>query len=67
MTNHADSKDILIDHQKIEKVTEFNTSDKPHTLKTPLKKKCMPESEQRGAVLEKNKEVLQDKQLPISL
>ena len=27
----------------------------------------MPESEQRGAVLEKNKEVLQDKQLSISL
>ena len=27
----------------------------------------MPESEQRGAVLEKNKEILQDKQLPISL
>ena len=23
MTNHADSKDILIDQQKIEKVTEF--------------------------------------------
>ena len=42
--------------------------DKPHTLKTPLKKKYIPESEQRGAVLEKkNKEILQDKQLPISL
>ena len=50
MTNHADSEDILIDQQKIEKV-----------------KKYMPESEQRGAVLEKNKEILQDKQLPISL
>ena len=47
-------------------MTEFN-SDKPHTLKTPLKKKYMPESEQCGAVLEKNKEILQDKQLPISL
>ena len=23
MTNHADSKDILIDQQKLEKVTEF--------------------------------------------
>ena len=34
---------------------------------TPLKKKYMPESEQHGAVLEKNKEILQDKQLPISL
>ena len=36
-------------------------------LKTPLNKKYMPESEQRGAVLEKNKELLQDKQLPILL
>ena len=53
MTNHADSEDILIDQQKIEKVTEFKYLDKPHTLKTPLKKKYMPESEQRGAVLEK--------------
>ena len=31
------------------------TSDKPHTLKTPLKKKYMPESEQHGAVLEKTR------------
>ena len=33
MTNHADSEDILIDQQKIEKVTEFksNTSDKSCT------------------------------------
>ena len=67
MTNHADSEDILIGQQKIEKVTEFKYLGKPHTLKTPLKKKYMPESEQRGAVLEKNKEILQDKQLPISL
>ena len=54
MTNYADSEDILIGQQKIEKVTEL-TSDKPHTLKTPLKKKYMPESEQRGAVLEKTR------------
>ena len=45
MTNQADSEDILIDQQKIEKWQNSNTSDKPHTLKTPLKKKYMPESE----------------------
>ena len=68
MTNHADSEDILIEISKnLKKWHNSNTSDKPHTLKTPLKKKYMPESEQRGAVLEKNKEILQDKQLPISL
>ena len=45
--------DILIDQQKVEKVTEFKYLGQKHTLKTPLKKKYMPESEQRGAVLEK--------------
>ena len=34
-------------------IDNSNTSDKPYTLKTPLKKKYMLESEQRGAVLEK--------------
>ena len=55
MTNYADSEDILIGQQKIEKVTEFKYLGQPHTLKTPLKKKYMPESEQRGAVLEKTR------------
>ena len=53
MTNHADSEDILIDQQKIEKVTEFKYLGQTTHLKTPLKKKYMPQSEQRGAVLEK--------------
>ena len=52
MTNHADSEDILIS-KKLKKWQNSNTLDKPHTLKTPLKKKYMPESEQHGAVLEK--------------
>ena len=70
----ADSEDIWINQQKKKKKKKkwqnSNTLDKPHTLKTPLKKKYMPESEQCGAVLEKKKktkEILQDKQLPISL
>ena len=53
MTNHADSEDILIDQQKIEKVTEFKYLGQTTHLKDTLKKKYMPESEQRGAVLEK--------------
>ena len=68
MTNHADSEDILIDQQKTEKVTEFKyLGQTTHLKKIPLKKKYMPESEQRGDVLEQNKEILQEKQLPISL
>ena len=53
MTNHADREDILIDQQKIEKVTEFKYLRQTTHLKSPLKKKYMPESEQRGVVLEK--------------
>ena len=67
MTNHADSEEILIDQQQIEKVTEFKYLGQNTHLKTLQKKKYMPGSEQRGAVLEKNKEILQDRQLPISL
>ena len=55
MTNHVDSEDILIDSKKLKKWQNSNTWDKPHTLKTPLKKKYMPESEQRGAVLEETR------------
>ena len=51
MTNHADSEDILIDQQQIEKVTEFKYLGQTTHLKDTTK--YMPESEQRGAVLEK--------------
>ena len=81
MTNHADSEEMLIDEQKIEKVIESkylgqNKHLKDTTYDTGLALKTqqmtpghiyMPGSEQRGAVLEKNKEILQDRQLPISL
>ena len=52
--------------KKLKKGQNSNTSDKPHTPKTLQKKKSMPGSEQPGDVLEK-KEILQDRQLPISL
>ena len=48
------------------KMNNANTSDEPHTSKTLQQNKYTPGSEQRGAILEK-KEILQDRQLPISL
>ena len=53
MTNHADSEDILIDQEKIEKVTEFKYFGQNTHLTDTTKEKYMPGSEQRGAVLEK--------------
>ena len=68
VTNHADSEDVLTDHQKkIEKVTEFKYLGQLNTSSTLQKKNYMPGSDQRGTVLEKNKEILQDRQHPISL
>ena len=55
MTNHADSEDILIDQQKIEKVTEFKYLGQNTHLKDTTKEENMPGSEQRGAVLEKTR------------
>ena len=55
MTNNADSEDILTDQEKLKKWQNPNTSNKPLTPKTLQNKKYMPGSEQRGAVLKKNK------------
>ena len=52
MTNHADSEDILIDQETIEKVTEFKYLGQTTHPKTLQKQKSMPGSEQHGAVLE---------------
>ena len=53
--NHADSEDILIDLEIIEKVT-IQIHRTNHTPQRHFqKKKPMPGSEQRGAVLEKKK------------
>ena len=71
MTNHADSEDTLTDQEKFEKVTNSNTSDKPHTSKTLQEKIFLAGSEQCGAFFlgggGGNKEILQDRQLPPSL
>ena len=48
-------------------MTEFKYLGQNTHVKDTTKKKCTPGSEQREAVLEKNKEILQDRQLPISL
>ena len=66
-SNHADSEEILTDQQNIEKVTEFKYLVQNTHLKTLQKKKYMPGSEQRGAVLEKTRKYPQDRQLPTSL
>ena len=56
MTNHVDSEDILTDQQKIEKSDRIQIPRTNHTPeRQPLKKKYMPESEQRGDVLEKTR------------
>ena len=77
VTNHVDSEDILTDQEKMKKGHISNTSDKPHTSKTLQKRKSMSGSEQPGAVSGRNpppppsplpnKQIFQDRQLPISL
>ena len=55
MTNHADTEDILFDQEKLEKVTDFKYLGQTTHLEdtTQEKKKYMPGSEHRGAVLKK--------------
>ena len=67
MTNHADSEDILIDQQKIEKVTEFKYLGQTTHLKDTTKEEIYARIRAAWSCLGKNKEILQDKQLPISL
>ena len=67
MTNHADSKDILIDQQKIEKVTEFKYLGQTTHLKDTTKEEIYARIRAAWSCFGKNKEILQDKQLPISL
>ena len=68
MTSHADTEDILIDQQKIEKVTEFKYLEQTTHLKGTTKEEIYARIRAAWIVLEKKtKEILQDKQLPISL
>ena len=67
MTNHADNKDILIDQQKIEKVTEFKYLGQTTHLKDTTKEEIYARIRAAWSCFGKNKEILQDKQLPISL
>ena len=64
-TNHADSEDILIDQQKIEKVTEFKYLGQTIHLEDTTKEEIYARMELFWK--KKPKEILQDKQLPISL
>ena len=68
MTNHADSEEILIDQQKIEKVTEFKyLGQNTHHKDTTKEEICARIRAAWSCFENKNKEILQDKQLPISL
>ena len=67
MTNHADSEDTLIDQQKMEKVTEFKYLRQITHLKDTTKEEIYARMRAAWSCLGKNKEILQDEQLPISL
>ena len=67
MTNHADSEDILIDQQKIEKMTEFKYLRQTTHLRHHKRRNIWQNQSSVELFWKKNKEILQDKQLPISL
>ena len=67
MTNHADSEDILIDQQTIEKVTEFKYLGQTTHLKDTTKEEIYARIRAVWSCFGKNTEIPQDKQLPISL
>ena len=67
MTNYADSEDILIGQQNIEKVTEFKYLGQTTHLKDTTKEEIYARIRVAWSCFGKNKEILQDKQLPISL
>ena len=61
------TNDILIDQQKIEKVTEFKYLGQTTHLKDTTKEEIYARIRAAWSCFGKNKEILQDKQLPISL
>ena len=65
MTNHADSEDILRDQQKIENVTEFKYVGQTTHLKDTTKE-IYARIRAAWSCFGKNRETLQDRQLPIS-
>ena len=69
MTNHADSEYILTDQQKIEKVTEFKYLGQTTHLKNTTKEEIHARIRAAWSCFGKKnpKEILQDRQLPISL
>ena len=60
MTNHADSEDILIDQQKIEKVTEFKYLGQTTHLKDTTKEEIYARIRAAWNCFGKNKEILQE-------
>ena len=67
MTNCADSDDILIDQEKIEIVTTFKCLGQTTHLKYTPKEEIYSRIRALWSCFGRNKEILQDRQLPISL
>ena len=67
MTNRTDSEEILIYQQKIEKVTDFKYLGQNTHLKDTTKEEMYARIRAAWSCFGKNKEILQDRQLPISL
>ena len=66
MTNHADNEDLLIDQQKIEKLTEFKYLGQTTHLKDATKEEIYARIRAAWSCFGKKQGNLQDKQLPIS-
>ena len=67
MTNHADSEEILVDQQKIEKVTEFKYLGQNTHLKDTAKEEIYARIRAAWSSFGKSKEIHRDRQLPSSL
>ena len=68
MTNYADSEDILIEQEKMEKVTVLKYLGQTTHLKDTTKEKIYARVGAAWSCFENNnKEILREKQLPLSL
>ena len=67
MTNHADSEAILIDQEKVEKVTEFKYLGQTTHLKDTTKEEIYVRIREAWSCFWKKSEILLHRQLPISL
>ena len=67
MTTHADSEYMPTDRENIEKVTEFKYLGQTTHIKDTIKEEIFARIRAASNSFGKNKEILKDRQLPISL